>query len=209
MGLDGHIKYAAEGIVYITGGVVQWMSDALNAFENPAQSDEIARSVPDTMGVYFIPAFVGLAAPYWEPDTRGTIVGLTRGVKKEHLVRAALESIAYQVKDVMRAMEKETGVKVKELRVDGGPTKNTFLMQFQADILGIPIMVAKVNDVTALGAAFLAGLPVQYWKSLDEIKRLWKAQRVYFPAMEQSRIEDLYGGWERALQGAINIYRKE
>ena len=209
MALDGYIKYAAEGIVYITGGVVQWMSDALGAFENPSQSDEIAKSVQDTMGVYFIPAFVGLAAPYWEPDTRGTIVGLTRGVKKEHIVRAALESIAYQVKDVLRVMENETGVKIRELKVDGGPTNNSFLMQFQADILGIPIMVAKVNDITALGAAFIAGLPIKYWKGIDEIKELWKPQRIYSPSMDQLRTEELYGGWERALRGTINIYRKD
>jgi glycerol kinase len=209
IGLDGYIKYAAEGVILITGAVVQWLHDALGTIEDASQSDEIARTVQDTMGVYFIPAFVGLLAPYWEPDTRGTIVGLTRGVKKEHLVRAALESIAYQVKDVLRAMENETGVKVKELRVDGGPTKNTFLMQFQSDILGIPIKVAKVNEITALGAAFIAGLHINYWQGIDEIKELWKPQKVYSPSMDQSRAEDLYGGWERALQGTINMYRHD
>jgi glycerol kinase len=160
------------------------------------------------MGVYFIPAFVGLAAPYWEPDTRGTIVGLTRGVKKEHLVRAALESIAYQVKDVTCAMEKETGVKIKELRVDGGPTNNTFLMQFQADILGVPIKVARVNEITSLGAAFLAGLHIGYWKGIDEIETLWMAQKEYGPSMDRSRAEELYEGWEKALRGTISLYRQ-
>jgi glycerol kinase len=207
MGLKGYVKYAAEGIVYITGAAVQWMRDAIGAIEDASQSDEIARSVPDTLGVYFIPAFVGLAAPYWEPDTRGTIVGLTRGVKKEHLVRAALESIAYQVKDVLRVMESETGVKVTELRVDGGPTKNNFLMQFQSDLLGIPIMVAKVNEITAMGAAFIAGLHINYWKGIDEIKELWSSQKIYTPSMNQPRAEELYGGWERALHGTINLYQ--
>jgi glycerol kinase len=208
VGLDGFIKYAAEGTVYITGAVVQWVKDILGDMENVSQSDEIARSVQDTMGVYFVPAFVGLGAPYWESDTRGTIVGLTRGVKKEHLVRAALESIAYQVKDVLRAMENETGVKIKELRVDGGPTKNTFLMQFQSDILGVPIMVAKVNEITSLGAAFIAGLHVGYWKDIREIEELWRPQKIYRPSMDQSKAEELYGGWERTLCGTIDIYRR-
>jgi len=208
MGLDGYIKYAAEGIVYTTGAAVQWVRDGLHAIDSVLKSDEISHSVKDTLGVYFVPAFVGIASPYWEPDTRGTIVGLTRGVKKEHLVRAALESIAYQVRDVLRAMEGETGVKIKELKVDGGPTKNTFLMQFQADILGVPVVVASVNEITALGAALLAGMHIGYWKGITEIKSLWKAQKTYIPAMDRSRAEELYAGWEKALRGTIDIYKQ-
>jgi len=209
IGLDGFLRYAAEGIVYIAGAAVQWMDDGLGAIENAAESDEIAKSVQDTLGVYFIPAFVGLATPYWEPDTRGTIVGLTRGVKKEHLVRAALESIAYQVRDVTRAMEKETGVAIHELRVDGGPTNNDFLMQFQSDILGVPIKVARVTEITSLGAAFLAGLHIGYWKNLEEIRALWKARKEYNPTMDRGRAEELYAGWEKALRGTIDLYRQD
>ena len=201
------VDYAAEGIIYISGAAVQWLRDGLEIISNAAESEQMAKSVEDTMGVYFIPAFVGLAAPYWDYRTRGTIVGLTRGVRKEHIVRATLESIAYQVKDVVDLMERETGVSVRELKVDGGAVKNAFLMQFQADILGIPVIVPKVTETTCLGAAYISGLQVGFWKNLKEIKQNWKMEKIYTPSMERAKVDELYGGWSRAVRGAISIYK--
>ena len=160
-----------------------------------------------SMGVYFVPVFVGLAAPFWDHRTRGTIIGLTRGVKKEHIVRATLGSIAYRVKDIINLVENETGIKVKELRVDGGAVRNSFLMQFQSDILGIPVVIPQVTETTSLGAAYIAGLKVGYWENLKEIKDNWKVEKIYTPSMNKSKIDELYRGWSQAIKGVIEMYK--
>jgi glycerol kinase len=207
LGLSSNIKYAAEGIIYITGAAIQWLRDGLQIISDASETEAMAKSVEDTLGVYFVPAFVGLAAPFWDYRTRGTIVGLTRGVRKEHIVRAALEAIGFHVKDVIDLMESETGVSASGLRVDGGAVKNSFLMQFQADILGIPVIVPKITETTCLGAAYLAGLQVGFWKNLEELRDNWKVDKVYEPSMERSRIEELYGGWTHAIKKVVGIYR--
>jgi len=207
LGLSSNIKYAAEGIIYITGAAIQWLRDGLQIISDASETEAMARSVKDTLGVYFVPAFVGLAAPFWDYQTRGTIVELTRGLKKEHIVRATLEAIAFHVKDVIDLMEIETGVNASELRVDGGAVKNSFLMQFQADILGIPVILPKITETTCLGAAYLAGLGVGFWKSLEELRKSWKVDRIYKPSMERSRIEELYGGWTQTIEKVIGVYR--
>lgn len=207
LGLSSNIKYAAEGIIYITGAAIQWLRDGLQMISDASETEAMAMSVQDTLGVYFVPAFVGLAAPFWDYRTRGTIVGLTRGVRKEHIVRAALEAIAFHVKDVINLMEMETGVNATELKVDGGAVKNSFLMQFQSDILGIPVIVPKITETTCLGAAYLAGLQVGFWKSLEELRNNWKVDRIYEPSMERSKVEDLYGGWTQAIEKVVSIYR--
>jgi len=207
LGLSSNIKYAAEGIIYITGAAIQWLRDGLRIISDASETEAMAKSVEDTMGVYFVPAFVGLAAPFWDHRTRGTIVGLTRGVRKEHIVRATLEAIAFHVKDVINLMKMETGVNAPELRVDGGVVKNSFLMQFQADILGIPVILPKITETTCLGAAYLAGLRVGFWKNLEELKENWTVDKIYEPSMEKSKIEELYGGWTQAIKKVVGIYR--
>jgi glycerol kinase len=206
MSYSDTVSYAAEGVIFITGAAVQWLRDCLEIISMADQTEAMATSVPDTQGVYFIPSFVGLAAPYWNYKTRGTIVGLTRGVKEEHIVRATLEYTAYQARDVIKVMQKETGTTIRELKVDGGAVKNSFLMQFQADILDLPIVVPKVTETTCLGAAYLAGLNIGFWKDIGEIESIWEAHKVYRPAMEKSRRDALCAGWQRSVRGSMNIY---
>jgi len=201
-GLGGKVAYAMEGSIFITGAAVQWLRDGLGLIATAAESEPLARSVPDNGGVYFVPAFVGLGAPYWDMYARGTIVGLTRGTTGGHLARATLEAIAYQVRDVVEAMGAEAGLKVPLLRVDGGGTANSLLMQFQADILGVPIQRAAVTEITALGAAYLAGLAVGLWKDTTELARLWRAAETYEPKMSSDQREILYAGWKRAVERA-------
>jgi glycerol kinase len=201
-GLGGKVAYAMEGSVFITGAAVQWLRDGLGLIKSAAESETLARSVPDNGGVYFVPAFVGLGAPYWDMYARGTIVGLTRGVTRGHLARATLEAIAYQVRDVVEAMGAEAGLKVPLLRVDGGGTANSLLMQFQADILGVPIQPALVAETTSLGAAYLAGLAVDMWKDTTELARMWHAAETYEPKMSIDQRETLYAGWKRAVERA-------
>jgi glycerol kinase len=208
-GLGDKITYAMEGSVFITGAAVQWLRDGLKIISTAAESEVLARSVPDNNGVYFVPAFVGLGAPYWDMYARGTIVGLTRGTTAAHLARATLEAIAYQVKDVVEVMTGETGLSIPVLRVDGGGTANSLLMQFQADILGIPIQQAAVAETTALGAAYLAGLAVGFWKNTDELSRLWQATKTYEPKMSADQREALYTGWKRAVQRAMGWAQTE
>ncbi len=208
-GLGDKITYAMEGSVFITGAAVQWLRDGLRIISTAAESEVLARSVPDNNGVYFVPAFVGLGAPYWDMYARGTIVGLTRGTTAAHLARATLEAIAYQVKDVVEVMTGETGLSIPVLRVDGGGTANSLLMQFQADILGIPIQQAAVAETTALGAAYLAGLAVGFWKNTDELSRLWQAAKTYEPKMSSDQREALYTGWKRAVQRAMGWAQTE
>ena len=201
-GLPSGVNYAMEGSIFITGAAVQWLRDGLGIIETAAESEAMARSVSDNGGVYFVPALAGLGAPYWDMYARGTIVGLTRGTTPNHLVRATLEAIAYQARDVIEAMGTEAGLQVPLLRVDGGGTANEFLMQFQADILGIPIQVAAIAETTALGAAYLAGLAVGFWQGTAEIARKWQASRTYEPNMSTDQREVLYSGWKRAVERA-------
>lgn len=202
-GLGGEVTYAMEGSIFITGAAVQWLRDGLKIISTAAESEALARSVADNGGVYFVPAFVGLGAPYWDMYARGTIVGLTRGTTAGHIARATLEAIAYQVRDVIETMTAETGLSIPVLRVDGGGTANSLLMQFQADILGIPIQQAAVAETTALGAAYLAGLAVGFWKSTGELDKLWKAAMTYEPKMSPDQRENLYAGWKRAVARAL------
>jgi len=201
-GINNKIYYAQEGSIFIGGAVIQWLRDQLGIIKDANESEEIAMRVSDNNGVYFVPAFVGLGAPYWDMYARGLIIGLTRGVKKEHIVRSALESIAYQTMDVISIMEEESGIKLKSLRVDGGASKNNFLMQFQADILGVPVLRPKIIETTALGTAFLAGLSVGYFKNQDEIIKIWKIDREFQPNMQREEKEKLYRGWKRAVERA-------
>ena len=201
-GVDGTVEYALEGSIFIAGAVVQWLRDELKIIQHAAETEPLARSVSDTGGVYLVPAFVGLGAPYWDPYARGTIVGITRGTGRAHLARAALESIAYQTRDVLGAMEADSGLTLSALRVDGGAVVNDFLMQFQADVLGVPVDRPVVNETTALGAAYLAGLAVGFWKSREEIEQFWQRDRRFEPAMPEDVRERLYAGWRRAVERA-------
>jgi glycerol kinase len=196
---DGKTEYALEGSVFIAGAAVQWLRDGLNIIANAAETESLAASVGDNHGVYFVPAFVGLGAPYWDMDARGAIVGLTRGATRAHLARAALEAMAYQTRDVVECMQKDSGIKAKELRVDGGATRNDFLCQFQADILGIPVVRPVITETTALGAAYLAGLAVGFWKNEKEIAAQWQEEKRFEPQMKKSERERLYDGWLEAV----------
>ncbi len=196
------VQYALEGSVFIAGAALQWLRDELKIIANAAESATLASSIPDTGGVYLVPAFVGLGAPHWDMYARGAILGLTRGSGRAHVVRAALEANAYQVRDVVEAMVNDAGIPLRELRVDGGAAANDFLMQFQADLLGVPVVRPKVTETTALGAAYLAGLAVGFWKSQEEIAALWQVDRRFEPAMGVERRESLYRGWQRAVERA-------
>jgi glycerol kinase len=200
--MGGRDEYALEGSVFIAGAVVQWLRDSLGIIKTSGEIEALAASVPDNGGVYFVPAFAGLGSPHWDPYARGTMVGLTRGTGAAHIARAALESIAYQTADVLRAMESDAGIKLTELRVDGGATQNDLLMQFQADVLGVRVVRPKVFETTALGAAYLAGLAVGYWKDSGEISTQWQTDRVFEPAMPRSEAARLMAGWGRALARA-------
>lgn len=203
-GVNGKVEYALEGSIFIAGAVVQWLRDELRILDNAAQSEELATKVEDNNGVYLVPAFVGLGAPYWDMYARGTIVGLTRGAKREHIVRAALESICYQTRDVLEAMQKDSGITLKSLKVDGGAVANNFLMQFQSDILGVPVDRPKVIETTALGAAYLAGLAVGYWKDKDDIAAKWQIDRTFEPEMDSETRDNLYKGWKKAVERALD-----
>ncbi len=193
------LRYALEGSVFIGGAVVQWLRDGLELFHTSHEVEALAARCEDTGGVYMVPAFAGLGAPHWDPYARGTIVGITRGTNRSHLARAALESIAYQSMDVIRAMESDAGIRLSEVRVDGGATANSLLMQFQADILGVPVIRPVVSETTALGAAYLAGLATGYWKDAREIAALWQVDHTFEPQMDPGRAAQLCAGWQRAL----------
>ena len=202
-GLDGKVEYALEGSIFIAGASVQWLRDELKIIDNAAASEEMAASVPDTNGVYVVPAFVGLGAPYWDMYARGAVFGLTRGANRNHLVRATLESIAYQTRDVLEAMQEDSKITLQALKVDGGAVANNFLMQFQSDILGVPIYRPEVTETTALGAAYLAGLAVGFWSNKDEIAEKWNVDKVFNPSMEKSVSEKKYSGWRKAVSRAL------
>lgn len=199
-GINGCVEYALEGSIFMAGASIQWLRDELHLLDAAPDSEVLADQVPDTGGVYVVPAFVGLGAPYWDPYARGTIVGLTRGTNRNHLVRATLEAMAYQTCDVLRCIENDTGIPLEELRVDGGAAMNNFLMQFQADILGRPVERPQVVETTALGAAYLAGLAVGFWKNREEIAAQWKKERTFQPVMEEKRRKALYADWQRAVE---------
>lgn len=198
--VDSKVQYALEGSVFVAGAAIQWLRDELNIIQNAAQSEEYAMAVTDTNGVYVVPAFSGLGAPYWDQYARGTIVGITRGFNKEHLVRATLEAIAYQTFEVLKAMEQDSGTKLKGLKVDGGACANNFLMQFQADILDTRVYRPACIETTALGAAYLAGLATGFWKDKKEIKENWALSRTFIPNMEQEVRDKLIHGWKKAVK---------
>jgi glycerol kinase len=201
-GLDNKVTYALEGSIFITGAAIQWLRDGLKIIDSASESEALARSVDDNGGVYFVPAFVGLGAPYWDMYARGSIMGITRGTTRGHLARATLEAIAFQVRDVIDTMRSETGIGIPVLRVDGGGTANSFLMQFQADVMNIPIQVAAIPETTALGVAYLAGLSTGLWKSTEEIARKWRSSATFEPAMSADLRENLYANWKRAVERA-------
>lgn len=201
-GLDDKISFALDGGVYITGAAIQWLRDGLGIIASAKETEEIAKSVEDTGDLFFVPAFTGLAAPYWDQYARGMMVGITGGTTKAHIVRATLESIAFQVNEILKVMRQDSGIDINVMRVDGGPVRNGFLMQFQADILGIPVDVPVITETTALGAAYLAGLGVGEFSSLDEIEEKWKLAKRYEPQMEQSKREYLCERWEKAVERA-------
>jgi glycerol kinase len=198
-GAEGQPVYALEGAIFIAGAAVQWIRDGLGWIETAAESEKWARKVPDTLGVYMVPAFVGLGAPYWDPGARGAIVGLTRGVERTHIIRATLESLAYQTRDVVDTMVAESERPLERLRADGGASQNDFLMQFQADLLEADVDRPKVVETTATGAAFLAGLGVGLWKSAAELEHVRKVDRVFRPRMKGEERQRLYAGWKRAV----------
>lgn len=198
-GIDGKVEYALEGSIFVAGSAIQWLRDGLRMLKNSSDSEMYAERVSSTEGVYVVPAFVGLGTPYWDSEARGAVFGLTRGTTKEHLIRATLESLAYQTKDVLRAMELDSEIQLKTLRVDGGVVKNNFLMQFQSDILNVPVERPNVNETTALGAAYLAGIAVGFWEGKEEIARHWNLERRFNPNMEDEAREQLYEGWKKAV----------
>ncbi|UCC16560.1 MAG: glycerol kinase GlpK [Dehalococcoidales bacterium] len=201
-GLHNEVIYAMEGSIFVTGAAVQWLRDGMGIISTAAETEAMALSVKDTGGVYFVPTFSGMGAPYWDMYARGTIVGLTQGTTREHIVRATLEAIAYQSRDVIEAMGKEAGINIPVLRVDGGGSANRFTMQFQSDILGIPIQVSAIPETTALGAAYLAGLAIDFWKDTSDISRKWHASVTYEPAMSNDQRNELYMEWKRAVERA-------
>lgn len=198
--LNGETKYALEGSVFMGGACVQWLRDQLKLIKTSSESEQCALNVRNDLGVYVVPAFVGLGAPYWDDDCMGAVFGLTRGTTKDHFIRAVLNSIAYQVKDVIDVMEKEGNLKIESLKVDGGATSNRYLMQFQSDILGSQIIIPECLETTALGVAYLAGLGSGYWISLDEIKKIHSIKEIYKPTMEQEEIDKKYRKWKKAVE---------
>ena len=201
--VDGKTEYALEGSVFIAGAVVQWLRDELKIIRNSSEIEMLAGQVDDTDGVYLVPAFAGLGAPYWNQYARGTIFGLTRGSNTAHIARAALDSIAYQTFNVLKAMEADSGIHIKELRVDGGATVNNQLMQFQSDLLTCKVVRPKITETTALGAAYLAGLAVGYWKNMEDIQQQWQVDKEFSPSMEEGKRIELVNGWQRAVKAAI------
>ncbi|RRN72322.1 glycerol kinase [Peribacillus simplex] len=201
-GLNGKVEYALEGSIFVAGSAIQWLRDGLKLLNDSKDSEMYATRVTSADGVYVVPAFVGLGTPYWDSDVRGAVFGLTRGTSKEHFVRATLEALAYQTKDVLCAMEVDSGINLKALRVDGGVVKNDFLMEFQSGLLNVPVERPVISETTALGAAYLAGLAVGYWESQEEISKLWTVDKKFEPEMEEQERKDLYNGWKKAVQAA-------
>ncbi|MBP2028508.1 glycerol kinase [Acetoanaerobium pronyense] len=208
-GIGDRVEYALEGSIFIAGAAIQWLRDELRLVYDAAQSEYYANLVEDTDGVYLVPAFTGLGAPYWDMYARGGIFGITRGTKREHIVRATLESIAYQTRDVLEAMQEDSGIKLKDLKVDGGASINDFLMKFQSDILCVPVRRPKVLETTALGAAYLAGLAVGFWKDQDEIKERWTLDEEFTNCMNDEKREKLYKGWKKAVKRSMEWEKED
>ncbi|MGY3232618.1 glycerol kinase [Luteibacter sp. HA06] len=204
-GLNGKVEYALEGSIFVAGSVIQWLRDGLRMLGKASDSQSYAERAKDNDGVYFVPAFVGLGAPYWRSDVRGAVFGLSRGTTKEQFIRAALESMAYQTRDVLEAMEIDSGIKLKELRADGGAIANDFMAQFQADILGVNLLRPKVQETTAQGAAYLAGLAVGFWKDQTDITKRWAVDREFKPSMTEETRDDLYEGWKQAVNATMGF----
>ena len=202
IGINGKVEYALEGSVFVGGAIIQWIRDELKLVNDAADTEYFAKKVEDNGGVYIVPAFTGLGAPHWDMYARGSIFGLTRGSNRNHLIRAALESIAYQTKDLLVAMEEDAGFKLKSLRVDGGASRNNLLMQFQADITGVEVLRPIITETTALGAAYLAGLAVEFWKSKEEIADRWTVSKKYIPDLDEEKKNKLYGRWKKAVERA-------
>lgn len=198
-GLDGKVEYALEGSVFIAGAAIQWLRDELRMIKSASDCEEYCNAVEDTNGVYMVPAFVGLGAPYWDPYARGTITGLTRGAKKEHFIRAVVESLAYQSSDILKAMEKDSGIQLKDLRVDGGASANNFLLQFQSDMLNVNVFRPQIIETTAFGAAALAGLAVGFWKDKEDVRNRWNLSKSFEPNMNDDRRQELLNGWHKAV----------
>jgi len=201
--IDDEIEYALEGSVFIAGAVVQWLRDGLKIIRTSKEIEKLAAEVPDAGGVYLVPAFAGLGAPHWNQHARGAIFGLTRGSTTAHIAKAALDSIAYQTYDVLEAMEADAGINITELRVDGGATVNNALMQFQSDILDCKVVRPTITETTALGAAYLAGLAVGYWKNIKEIQQQWQVDKTFSPQMELNKTSDLLKGWQQAIKASV------
>ncbi|MCI7741994.1 MAG: glycerol kinase GlpK [Clostridiales bacterium] len=203
VGYGDHVEYALEGSIFVAGAAVQWLRDELGVVSNAAESQEYAEKVPDTAGGYVVPAFTGLGAPYWNQHARGAVVGITRGFSRAHLIRATLESLAYQTYDIVRAMERDSKIQITELKVDGGACANDFLMQFQSDLIGSDVYRPRCIETTALGAAYLAGLAVGYWTSLEDVKNNWAIDKVFTSGMEEKRRINLLNGWHKAVKCAL------
>ncbi|MFC2947347.1 glycerol kinase GlpK [Virgibacillus sediminis] len=201
-GVDGRVEYALEGSIFVSGSAIQWLRDGLQVIRNASESEKYAAKVDSTDGVYMVPAFVGLGTPYWDSETRGSFFGITRGTRKEHMIRATLESLAYQSRDVLDAMVEDSGIDLKILRVDGGAVKNDFLMQFQSDMLGVPVERPAIQETTAMGVAYLAGLAVGYWKDKEQIASQWENERTFQADMEEEKRQHLYAGWKKAVEAA-------
>lgn len=202
-GVNGKVEYAIEGLLYVVGASVQWLRDEMHLVYDARDTEYLASKVEDTNGSYFVPAFTGLSAPYWDQNARGAIIGLTRGVNRNHIIRATLESMAYQIKDVLHCMEADSGIKNVSLKVDGGACKNNFVMQFQADMLDIPVMRPKVVETTARGAAFLAGLAVGFWKNQEELLDTFELDAEFLPSMKDETRDELYKGWKEAVSRVL------
>lgn len=202
-GINGKVEYALEGSIFVAGSAIQWLRDGMQMLTNAAESETFASSVSSTYGVYVVPAFVGLGTPYWDSDVRGAVFGITRGTTKGHFIRATLEALAYQTKDVLTSMEADSGISLKALRVDGGAVANNFLMQFQSDILNVPVERPGILETTALGAAYLAGLAIGYWENQEEIAKLWDIDSSFTPKMGEKNRAALYSGWQKAVRAAM------
>ena len=208
-GLDGKVEYALEGSIFVAGAAIQWLRDEMRLIDSVADSEYMAGKVEDTNGCYVVPAFTGLGAPHWDSYARGTIVGITRGVNKYHIIRATLESIAYQVNDVLGAMEADSGIALTSLRVDGGASANNFLMQTQADIIGAPVKRPQCIETTAMGAAYLAGLAVGYWESREEVEENWAVDQTFEPAIEEAKRQEKIKGWNKAVRYSFDWAKDE
>ena len=206
LGVRWKIEYALEGSIFIAGSAIQWLRDGLQLIQSAAESEAYAKSIDSTEGVYVVPAFVGLGTPYWDSDARGAVFGLTRGTTKAHLIRATLESLAYQTKDVLSAMEVASSIKLKKLRVDGGVTENDFLMQFQSDLLQVPVERPTILETTALGAAYLAGLAIGFWSGREEIAHHLKMESIYHPQIDEQTRNRYYQGWKKAVE-ATRVFK--